>query len=133
MKRPFQSDAVEAAFAALPDDSREIAMILRDLIFDVADDTPEAGQIEEALRWGQPSYLTPETKSGTTLRLGQSKNTEGCALFTHCQSSVMRDHAAMFPGMDRIEGNRAIVFATADDIEPMRLRLLVRHALTYHL
>ena len=38
-----------------------------------------------------------------------------------------------FPGWDRVDGNRAILFDTPDQIEPERLRHLIRHALTYHL
>ena len=107
-------------------------MALRDLIFTVAADTPEAGEIEETLRWGQPSYITPKTKSGSTLRIGATKGGEA-AIFAHCGSQIISNYAATFPGMDRIEGNRAVIFGSADDIAPERLRLLIRHGLTYHL
>jgi len=39
------------------------------MIFDVAKKTPGVGKLEEDLRWGQPSYLTLETGSGSTIRI----------------------------------------------------------------
>ncbi|MEL6681443.1 MAG: DUF1801 domain-containing protein [Pseudomonadota bacterium] len=130
--RPFADDKVRAAYEAFPDDSYKMAMILRDLIFSVAWDTPEVGQIKETLKWAQPSYLTPETKSGSTLRIGVPKQ-GGAALFAHCATDIISTYADMFPGANQIEGNRAVVFASPDDIVPLRLRLLIYHALTYHL
>ncbi|MEO0904439.1 MAG: DUF1801 domain-containing protein, partial [Pseudomonadota bacterium] len=112
---PFASPAVAAAYQALPATAREAAMALRDLIFMVAADTPEAGEIAEVLRWGQPSYITPKTKSGSTLRIGATKAGEA-AIFAHCGSQIISTYAATFPGMDWIEGNRAVIFAKTEDI-----------------
>ncbi|MEM6940645.1 MAG: DUF1801 domain-containing protein [Pseudomonadota bacterium] len=109
-----------------------MALILRELIFDVAAETPAAGRVQEALRWHQPSYLTPETKSGSTLRIGASKH-GGCALFAHCATDIISTYAATFQGCERIEGNRAVIFRNASEIVPDRLRLMIYHGLTYHL
>lgn len=130
--RPFANAAVEKAFAAFPTEAQKTAIALRDLIFDVAAQTPQAGPIEETLRWGQPAYLTSETKSGSTLRIGVMKTGEA-AMFAHCATTIISTYAATFPEMDRIEGNRAVVFENADALVPERLRLLIRHGLTYHL
>lgn len=132
MKYPFQDGRVADVFATFPDGSRDMALALRALIYDVAAETPEAGRIEETLKWGQPSYLTPETKSGSTLRVGIAKG-GGVAIFAHCGTSIIRTYAETFPSTDRIEGNRAVIFDTMDDIVPERLRLLIKHGLTYHL
>lgn len=132
MIRPFADDKVKAAYDAFPAGAREMTLTLRDLIFSVASDNPQVGEIEETLKWGQPSYLTPQTKSGSTLRIGVPKQ-GGAALFAHCATDIISTYASTFPGSDRIEGNRAVIFTTADDIVPMRLRLLIYHGLTYHL
>ena len=128
----FADAAVESAFAAFPAEAQKTAFALRDLIFDVAAQTPQAGPIEETLRWGQPAYLTSQSKTGSTLRIGVMKTGEA-AIFAHCATTIISTYAATFPEMDRIEGNRAVVFSSADDIVPKRLRLLIRHGLTYHL
>lgn len=130
--RPFDDPEVAAAFDTLPPDVRAMGLTLRDLIFSVAEDTPEVGRIEETLKWGQPSYLTPETKAGSTLRIGMAKN-GGAALFAHCATNIISTYARTFPDTDLIEGNRAVIFARPDEIVPMRLRLLIYHGLTYHL
>ena len=126
------SGDVRAAFDAMDVAARDPALQLRELIFDVADNTPEIGPIEEVLRWGQPSYITPKKKAASTLRLGVPKNGT-FAIFAHCQSSVISDYVALFPNQDRVEGNRAILFDTADQIDPKRHGLLIKSALTYHL
>ncbi len=128
----FKDPAVKAIYDGFPSDMRAIAMRLRELIFDVAWENPTVGLVEEALRWGQPSYLTPETKSGSTLRIGLSKG-GGCAIFAHCATDIISTYAATFPDSDRIEGNRAVVFKVQSEIVPDRLRLLIFHGLTYHL
>lgn len=107
-------------------------MVLRKLIFNEAAQDPRIGPLTETLKWGQPAYLTATTKSGTTLRLGVPK-TGGCAIYAHCATTVISRYAQAFADLDNVEGNRAVHFATAQDIAPDRIALLIRHALTYHL
>ena len=132
MSQPFANDKVKAAYDAFPADARDIALNLRDLIFSVAADTPQVGTIEETLKWGQPSYLTTETKAGSTLRVGMAKQ-GGAALFAHCATDIISTYANTFPNADLVDGNRAVIFTSADKIVPERLRLLIYHGLTYHL
>lgn len=130
--QPFQTPQVKAAYDAFPEGQKEIALMLRDLVFAVAADTPEVGRVEETLKWGQPSFITPKTKSGSTLRIGVTKAGD-TGIYAHCGTSIISDYAATFPGDDRIDGNRGVLFATANEIVPDRLRHLIRHGLTYHL
>lgn len=132
MTRAFASADIKAAFDIPDRQAREGLLVLRAMVFEVADDLPQVGKVKEALRWGQPSYLTPETKSGSTLRLGIPKS-GGFALFVHCQTSLISDYRAAFPDATNIEGKRAVLFKTADEIDPNRLKWLIRQALTYHL
>ena len=107
---------------------REGVLKLRRVILEVADATPEIGAVEEALRWGQPAYLA---QKGSTLRLGPHKDAR-FALFAHCQSNIIASYAQAFPGWDKLDGNRAVLFDSLEQIEPERLAHLIRHALTYH-
>lgn len=50
-------------------------LALRRLIFDTAKATKGVGVLQETLKWGQPSYLTPQTKSGSTIRIDRVKST----------------------------------------------------------
>ena len=66
--------AIEAIFAAYPKPVRTKLLALRRLIFDTAKTTGGVGPLEEALKWGQPSYLTSKTRSGSTIRIDQVKS-----------------------------------------------------------
>ena len=129
--RPFSSSKVEAAFAAFPDAVRPGLMALRDLIFNVAEETPQVTQLTEDLRWGQPSYLTPP-RVGSTIRLGIPKE-GGFGLYAHCQTTIIADFVSSYPGWDKIDGNRGVLFDDIKQIDPVRHGALIKAALTYHL
>ncbi|NHF73525.1 DUF1801 domain-containing protein [Paracoccus xiamenensis] len=129
---PFPSAHVEAAFTGFPEAARSGLLQLRRLIFDTANSIPQVGRIEETLKWGQPAYLTPETKSGSTIRLGLPK-TGGFAVYAHCQTTIISDFRSLFPDEFRYEGNRAIQFEDDARLPFDALRLLIASALTYHL
>ncbi|UWQ41483.1 DUF1801 domain-containing protein [Leisingera aquaemixtae] len=129
---PFASPDIEAAFDVPDVQARAGLLALRRLIFDTAAQTPEAGRIEEALRWGQPSYLTPETGTGSVIRLGIPKGAR-FALFMHCQSRLIPEFAAAFPAWDRFEGTRAVLFNNPREVEPVRHGWLIKRALTYRI
>ena len=73
--------------------ARDTLLKIRAMIYVLAADLP-VGRIEETLKWGQPSYATPDTKAATPIRLGITKNGTP-AIFTHCQSTVMGDFQAI--------------------------------------
>lgn len=132
MTPPKCSNEVQTAFDEMPALSRAGCLELRDLIFDVAATTPEAGRISEELRWGQPAYLTPDTKSGSTIRLGVPK-AAGFALFVHCQTSLIEEFRPIAPKEMRFDGKRAVLFDDPSEVNADALSLLIRAALTYHL
>ena len=128
---PFSDPKVAARFAGFPDALRPSLMSLRALIYQTASETEGVGPLLETLKWGQPAYLTPKTKSGSTLRLGLPKS-GGFALYAHCQTTIISDFRTLFPSDFTFEGNRAVLFedgAAPDD----KLRLMIKSALTYHL
>jgi len=128
----FATAAVQAAYDAMPVEARRGALALRRLIYQVAGDIQGLARLEECLKWGQPSYLTRPKGMGTTIRIGQPK-TGGFAIYVHCQTKVIASFAEAFPGMDRIEGNRAVLFHDESEIDAGRHGQLIHHALTYHL
>jgi hypothetical protein len=127
MTRPFACDRVADAFDLADDQARVGLLALRDLILETAESLPDIGPVEEALRWGQPSYIS---RKGTPLRLGVPKSAR-CGLFVHCQSRVIPNYLERYPAWDRIDGTRAVLFDRPDQIEPLRHSWLIRHALTY--
>jgi hypothetical protein len=67
---PPMTAEVQAVFDSWPEPARSGLRHLRDLIFAQAARLPRIGPLAEALRWGQPAYLTPATGTACSLRLG---------------------------------------------------------------
>jgi hypothetical protein len=129
----FADPKVEEAFNALPASAHDGLMELRSLIMEVASGNGAVGRVEEALKWGQPSYLTPETKSGSTIRLGVPKSPDhDYAVFVHCQTDLTRQFETHHPGMFEFEGTRALLFRADKPIPTEALKHCIGLALTYH-
>ena len=134
MERKIVDCKVEAAFNVFPPEIRKKLMRLRMLIFDVAYETEGVGELEETLKWGQPSYLTKKSNSGSTIRIGREKKTEGdYAIYFKCQTSLVATFKELYKNKFRYEGNRAILFSVNDKIPVRELRHCIEMALTYHL
>ena len=134
-KQASHSDpGVEAVFDAYPKQVRAKLLALRRLIFDTARTTDGVGTLEETLKWGQPSYLTPETKSGSTIRIDQVKpDADQVAVYFHCQTNLVETFRELYPSEFSYGGNRCIILNAADDVPEPALRHCVALALTYHL
>jgi Domain of unknown function (DU1801) len=125
--------AVEAVFNAYPKPVKAKLLALRRLILDTAKATKGVGALEEALKWGQPSYLTPETRSGSTIRIDQVKPEPGqYAVYFHCQTNLVETFRELYPKL-RYSGNRAILLDAQQKAPEAELRHCVALALTYHL
>jgi len=132
MKRFVNAD-VAAAFKAYPADLRRRLFALRELVFETAAGTSGVGPLTEALKWGQPSFLTEETGSGTTVRIDRLKKSDGYAIYFHCQSGLVGQFKELYPDTFRYEGKRAIVFDAKDRVPVKALRHCIGLALTHHL
>jgi len=130
----FSDPAVDSVFSAYPKPINPKLLALRRLIFDTAKMTDGVGRLEETLKWGQPSYLTPETKSGSTIRIDQIKSaTNKYAIFFHCQTDLVETFRELYPSEFSYEGNRCILLDAAEKLPEPALRHCVALALTYHL
>jgi hypothetical protein len=125
--------AVDAVFNAYPKPIKAKLLALRRLIFDTASTTKGVGALQETLKWGQPSYLTPETKSGSTVRIDQVKSTANrYAVYFHCQTDLVETFRELYPDLN-FGGNRSILLKAQDRLPEPELRHCVALALTYHL
>jgi Domain of unknown function (DU1801) len=125
--------AVEAAFDACPKPIRTKLKALRQLILDTAKATKGVGKVEEALKWGQPSYLTTETGSGSTIRIDRVKSADNqVAVFFHCQTNLVDTFRELYPKLS-YSGNRAILLDAGKQLPEAELRHCLALALTYHL
>lgn len=130
--RRFKNSEVAAVFKNYPLAVRTKLMLLRQLIFDTAAATAGVGELEETLKWGQPSYLTTLSKSGSMIRLDRIKTGDGdYALYFHCQTTLVDTFKEMYRGKFKFAGNRSIVFNAGDKIPLKELRHCISLALTY--
>jgi hypothetical protein len=129
---PARNAAVEAVFTSYPSPVKSRLLALRQLIFDTAKATSGVGALEEALKWGQPSYLTTESRSGSTIRIDQVKAQAGqYAVYFHCQTDLVATFRELYPEL-RYGGNRSIVLDASEKLPKAALRHCVALALTYH-
>ena len=125
--------AVDNVFNTYPKAVKAKLLTLRRLIFDTAKMTKGVGALQEALKWGQPSYLTPETKSGSTIRIDHVKAVPNqVAIYFHCQTDLVATFRELYPELD-YGGNRSILLNAEDELPEAALRHCVALALTYHL
>ena len=87
--RRFSDPRVASLFKTYPPAVRAKLAALRELVLDTAERTTGVGRLTETLKWGQPSYLTEETGSGTTVRIDRLKAGDGYAIYFHCQSGLV--------------------------------------------
>lgn len=128
---PFANDEVAAVFDRYPARVRRKMLRLRQLIFETAAATEGVGELTEALRWGEPAYLTLRPKSGTTIRI-DTKTPDTFAIFVHCQTDLVATYRKLYPDELSFSDNRAIVFGIDDELPEGPLRHCIALALTYH-
>lgn len=132
--KDFENSEVASLFESYPKEIKTKLMFLRQLIFNVASRTDGVGKLEETLKWGQPSYLTTQTQSGSLVRIDQIKSQEGkYAMFFHCQTTLVDTFKEMYRGQFEFGGNRSIIFNLKDKVPVKELSHCVSMALTYHL
>jgi len=129
---PFLYPEVEAKFAAYPLAARKRLLELRELVFAVAERTAGVGELDEALKWGEPAYLT-RNGAGSTIRMDwKPKHPDQYALYFNCQTTLVGTFRTMFPSDFVFEGNRALVLPVAAAAPQDVLALCIEAALTYH-
>ncbi len=122
---------VDSIFQSYPERYRKPLMQLRGLILDTANKTPGVGELEETLKWGQPSYVTKQSKSGSTVRIDRFGK-DKIAIFFHCKTTLVDTFRTIFPDKFVFSKNRAIVLDPSGPWPEKELKMCVEMALTYH-
>lgn len=111
--------------------TKKVLLEVREWIFETAENSEKIGQIQECLKWGEPSYLTHSPQSGTTLRLSEL-NPAKYGLFVHCQTSLIEDFRVAYPELE-YDKNRGILFDSRAPLQADVIKQFIYLALTYHL
>jgi hypothetical protein len=131
--RPFQNQTVKEVFESYPAPIRKKLLVLRELIFDTAASIPYVGELEETLKWGEPTYATALSKSGSPVRIAyKASRPTQYAMYFICHTNLVETFKTMFPNDFKFEGNRAIVFEASDRVPTTELTWCITAALTYH-
>ncbi|NQZ10633.1 MAG: DUF1801 domain-containing protein [Algicola sp.] len=131
MNTQFADVRVQHVFQSYPQVYRTALLQIRDEIYATAHAEPKVGQLLETLKWGQPSYVTAHSKSGSTIRIDRFDKTK-IALFCHCQTTLVSSFKALFPEFEYSK-NRAVVFDPTQPLPLVELSMCIKMALTYHL
>ena len=133
ISRKIENPEVSAVFKAYPQKVKTKLLFLRQLILETAASIEDVGDIEETLKWGEPSYLTPQTKIGSTIRIDWKKSQENqYAMYFKCTANLVPAFKERYPKKLKYEGNRSIVFTIDEDIPIIELKNCIALALTYH-
>lgn len=123
-------ERVEPQFAAYPDAIRPRMKTLRQLIVETAEEIESINEIEETLKWGEPSFLV---KKGSTVRIDwKEKAPDQYAVYFKCTSKLVPTFREVFGDTFQYEKNRAIVFSVDEEVPVKELKACVALALTYH-
>ncbi len=129
---PFRDETVAAAFAARPATQRMPLLALRALVFRTARATEGVGPLSEVLRWGQPTYLTEASRSGSMLRLDAVKDRpDRIGLFVHCQTGLIDEFRTQYGDRFAYEGRRALLLPVDEPLPEEALGHCIALALTY--
>ena len=124
---------VRAVYDAIEEPVRSRLLKMRGLIYQVAAEHAEIGKLQECLKWGEPSYLTSQSGSGTTIRINRDqKRPGGYALYVNCQTSLVEEFRNLYPDQLSFGGNRAVLFSSDDALPEEAVRHCIALALTYH-
>lgn len=128
--KKIKNPNVNAVFNSYPEHMREKLMFLRQLVFETASETESVGEVEETIKWGEPSYLT---KGGSTIRIGwKPSNPNQYAMYFHCKTKLVDTFKELYRDKFDFAGNRAIVFDENDVITVEELKHCISLSLTYH-
>jgi len=124
---------VAAVFNAYPGKIKAKLLYLRQLIFDIAASSQNIGKLEETLKWGEPSYLTTQSKSGSTIRIAwKALHKEQYSILFKCTANLVPVFKEKYPDTFRFGGTRSIDFELHDNIPVDELKKCIALALTYH-
>ncbi len=133
----FDDPSVRAAYDAFSGSVKPDLLALRALAFETAAGLAGVGPLSEALKWGQPAFVT-KNRTGSTFRLGQVRagttgDISGYAVYFLCQTSLVAGFREEYGDVLRLEGSREIRFKTGEKFPRAIVSHCFAQALTYNI
>ncbi len=124
------SPEFESKLSSYPKYIRPKMQYLRDLVLETAEEIPDIKELDETLKWGEPSFIS---KIGSTLRMdGKEKTANQYQLYFNCSSRLVETFKLIFGDLFEYEKNRAIIFRMDEDIPVVALKECIATILMYH-
>ncbi len=121
--------AVASVFESYPPVMRKKLLGVRKLIFEVAAQDPNIGEVEECLKWGEPAYLT---KGGSTVRINwKASSPDQFFIYFNCKTKLVETFKEVYGDLFSYEGNRAIILNKLGEIPLLPLKHCIALSLNY--
>lgn len=125
---------VMSALHSYPAPARIKLLQIRQLILQAAAENPGIGSLTETLKWGEPSFLTEQSKSGSTIRMAWKQALpDQIGLFFNCQTTLVETMRHIYPNTFTYQKNRAVLLSVDDPLPENEIRHICEMAMTYHL
>jgi hypothetical protein len=119
---------VKNRFEEYPENARIRLEELRSLILDLSCEL-KLGEVEESLKWGEPSY---SVKAGSPIRIDwKLKSPNNYSLFFNCQTKLVDTFRELHGDTLQFQGNRAIVLHLSEPMPEVAIKQCLELALTY--
>lgn len=123
---------VETKYKGYPLAVKQDLLVLRKLILDVAKNDKDIDFIDEALKWGEPSFLTKS--SGCTLRIDWKEKSPGnISLFVNCRSRLIEMFKELYPNDFEYIGNREVRLPLKGKYPKAKLKKCIELVFKYNL
>ena len=125
----IKNPTVADKFAQYPPNVRKKMLALRKLVLQTAKELQLLEQLEESLKWNEPSY---HVKGGSPLRMDwKPKTPEQYALYFVCTTKLVDTFRELYGDRLIFEGNRAIVFSMTDELPVATVKKCLTMAFRY--
>lgn len=124
---------VDKVFSGYPKEAKKCLLTLRCLIYEVANEEG-VKELEESLKWGEPSYRPVKPRIGTSVRIAwKNEAPENIYLLVNCKTSLVDKYRALFSEALSFSDNRAVVIPINKTLPIESLRECIRLAFRYFL
>ena len=122
--------AVSDRYTQYPSPIRHRLDELRTIVIQAASEIEGITELEETLKWGEPSFLTAD---GSTVRIDWKQSApDHYAMYFSCTSKLVPTFKRLFADVFEFENDRAIVFSISSPVPTAELKACVAAALQYH-
>ena len=123
------SPQMQQKFSVYPCAAKDALLTLRAIILDLAMQN-NLQELEETLKWGQPSYLG---KHASTIRIDwNEKDPDHYRVYFICNTLLVETFRELYPKDFNYEANRVIVFSVGEKLPLNALKHCLTMALNYH-